>query len=462
MQKCYIRETRNMKNKEAHYGLLTATTMIIGIVIGSGIFFRSSQVLDYTGGSVGLGVLTFCIAALSIIFGSLTLTELSVRTDKNGGVVGYFEDFLGNGIASGFGWFQTFVYFPALNAVISWVAAIYTCSLFGLNASLGIQILIGLGYMVIFYALNMLSLKAGGYFQNITTVVKLIPLLIIAFAGLFWGAPHPALPSGVTAVAMKSVGFGWLAALAPIAFSFDGWIVAVSITNEVKNPKKNMPRALAVGPLIVLGVYLLYFIGLNKMLGPQYIMSTGNDAINKVGQLLFGGAGAKIILTFVVISILGVLNGLILGTLRMPQALASKNMIPSSEKIAPISPKYNLSVGSFFVAFGVSVLWVLLNYLTQKSGVLGTGDVSEIAIVFSYVCYAVLYVRVLKMRKEKIVTSRFKGLVSPILGLIGSAIILIGGIISDPVYAPIFIAFCLVVCLIGYVYYRRRASAGGH
>lgn len=70
------------KNQQHHYGLFTATTMIIGIVIGSGIFFKADDVLNYTGGSVALGVLVFCIGAFSIIFGSLTLTELSTRTKK--------------------------------------------------------------------------------------------------------------------------------------------------------------------------------------------------------------------------------------------------------------------------------------------------------------------------------------------------------------------------------------------
>lgn len=98
-----------MENKNEHYGLVTATTMIIGIVIGSGIFFKSDDVLQYTGGSIPLGVLVLCIGAFSIIFGSLTLTELSIRTKKNGGFVGYFEDFISKEVAFGFGLICTIV-----------------------------------------------------------------------------------------------------------------------------------------------------------------------------------------------------------------------------------------------------------------------------------------------------------------------------------------------------------------
>lgn len=444
-----------MQSQEKHYGLLTATTMIIGIVIGSGIFFKSDDVLMYTGGSIWLGVLMFCIGALSIIFGSLSLSELSARTKENGGVVGYFEDFISKKAASGFGWFQTMIYYPTINAVVSWVAGIYTCSLLGINQSLETQILIGLLYLIFFHLVNLLSLRGGGYFQNASTIIKLIPLLGIALISLFWAPSDITIPEGVKLITKSNVGFGWLAALAPIAFAFDGWVVATSVSNEVENPKRNMPMALTIGPLVVLGVYVLYFLGLNKMLGSEYIMSTGNDAVKKVGELLLGRYGAKIILIFVTIAILGVVNGLTLGNIRMPQALASKNMIPFSKAIEKIDEKYQLSVKSCVVSILLSAFWLLIHYITQRSGILRGGDISEISIVFSYVCYTFLYLKVLKMKREKVITSTFKGIVCPVLATLGAAIILVGGIMSNPVYAPYFIVFCLLVFMAGYLYFRE-------
>jgi len=447
-----------MQSQEKHYGLLTATTMIIGIVIGSGIFFKSDDVLMYTGGNIWLGVLVFCIGALSIIFGSLTLTELSSRTKENGGVVGYYEDFISKKSASGFGWFQTLVYFPTINAVVSWVAGIYTCSLIGIKSTLETQILIGLLYLFIFHAVNLLSLKYGGYFQNISTVIKLIPLLGIALISIFWAPSNISIPEGVKLVTRSNVGLGWLAALAPIAFSYDGWVIATNISNEVENPKRNMPLALTIGPMVVLGVYVLYFLGLNKMLGPEYIMSTGNDAVKKVGELLLGPYGIRIILTFVTIAILGVINGLTLGNIRMPQALASKNMIPYARAIERIDPKLQLSVWSCLVSFILSAFWLFIHYITQKSGILRGGDISEISIVFSYVCYTFLYLKVIKMKKDREITSTFKGTVCPVLATLGAMIILVGGIMSNPVYAPIFIAFCLLIFMGGYAYYKEKRT----
>lgn len=445
-----------MEKHYKNYGLFTATTMIIGIVIGSGIFFKSDDILLYTGGNVWLGVLVFCIGAWSIIFGSLTLTELSIRTKKNGGIVGYYEDFISKKVACGFGWFQTLVYYPTLTAVISWVASIYFCSLFNITTTLEVEILIGFALMTVIYAVNTVSLKLGGYFQNISTIIKIIPLLAITIAGVFLGNSNAEIPAGVEIISRSRVGMGWLAALAPIAFSFDGWIISTSITNEVKNAKKNMPLALIIGPLVVLGVYILYFLGLNRLLGSEYIMSIGNTAVDKAGELLLGINGSKIMLIFVLISILGVINGITLGSLRMPQALASKNMIPGAKKIVKINARLQLSERSCLISYILSVVWLFIHYITQKSGLLGGGDVSEISIVFSYICYTLLYIKVIKMKKDKIVTSLFKGMICPIFALLGSGIILVGGIASNPVYVPIFIGFCIMVCMMGFFYYQFK------
>lgn len=147
--------------------------MIVGICIGSGIFFKADDILSYTGGNVALSVLVFFIGALCVIFGSITLTELAVRTTKRGGIVGYFEEFISPQVASAIGWFHIGIYFPTIAVVVSWVAGIYTIQLLGLYSSLHLEVLIGFIYLTFFFGMNYLSFKSGGRFQNITTVVNL-------------------------------------------------------------------------------------------------------------------------------------------------------------------------------------------------------------------------------------------------------------------------------------------------
>lgn len=451
-----MNEEGSMEKNQGHYGLFTAITMIVGVVVGSGIFFKSDDVLIYTGGNVALGVLVFCIGAFSIIFGSLTLTEIANRTQKSGGFVAYYEEFISKEAACGFGWFQTFIYLPTINAVVSWVAGSYICTFLGIKATLELEILLGLAVIIVIYAMNILSLRLGGYFQNLSTIVKLIPLLAIAAIGIFWDTAYPAVPADTQLITSRNVGFGWIAALAPIAFSYDGWVVVTSITKEIRNSKRNIPLALVIGPLVVLSVYVFYFLGLNKILGPEYIMSLGNSAINKVGELLLGANGTKIILIFITIAVVGVVNGLTLGSIRMPQALASKDMIPFSNKVEKINPKFQLSLWSCIISLITSLVWSFVHYLTQKIQLLGRIDVSEIAIVFSYLSYILLYIKVIKMKKEGIITSFFTGLICPVLGILGSAIIVVGGIFSNPLYGTIIVAFCLFIFIAGAIYYKNK------
>ena len=111
--------------KKNEYGLFTAIAMIVGIVIGSGIFFKSDNILVATGGSVALGVLVFCIAAIAIIFGSLTISQLASRSSKEGGLIAYAEEYYNKSTSCAFGWFQTFLYFPTLIAVVSWLESTF-------------------------------------------------------------------------------------------------------------------------------------------------------------------------------------------------------------------------------------------------------------------------------------------------------------------------------------------------
>ena len=118
------------------YGLITAITMIVGIVIGSGIFFKSDNILIYTNGSIEKGIAVFSIAAIGIIFGSLTIGVLASKTTTAGGIITYADEYSGRKVACGFGWFLGFVYFPALVAVLAWVTGVYICMLFGIEATL--------------------------------------------------------------------------------------------------------------------------------------------------------------------------------------------------------------------------------------------------------------------------------------------------------------------------------------
>lgn len=96
--------------EEREYGLFTAISMIVGILIGSGIFFKSDNILVYTNGSVIKGIILFCLAAVGIVFGSLTIATLATKITKPGGIITYADEYIGRKAAGCFGWFQVFIF----------------------------------------------------------------------------------------------------------------------------------------------------------------------------------------------------------------------------------------------------------------------------------------------------------------------------------------------------------------
>ena len=291
------KEDMMKKNKHEKYSLLTAITMIVGTCIGSGIFFKSDNILIATNGSIMLGVILFVLAAIAIIFGSLSVGELAAKTNEPGGLVTYAQEFVNAKTACGFGWFLTFIYYPTIAVVVSWVIGVYVDILFHLQASLELQMIIGFIFLSICFVYNILLPKLGAIFQDVSTFIKMLPLLLLGILGILFGDPLAGLGDiGPTTLLSSS----WIMALGPIAYSYDGWIVATSIAHEVKDAKKAMPKALTIAPLIVLAIYTLYFVGITSYLGVDRVMALGDAHVSVAASALLGNTFAKMIVVFVI------------------------------------------------------------------------------------------------------------------------------------------------------------------
>ena len=436
--------------EQKKYGLFTSTAMVIGIVIGSGIFFKSDNILMYTDGNILQGVIVFCLAGIAIVFGGLVIGELASQTEEPGGLIAYAEIFSGRRTACAFGWFQVFIYYPILVAVVSRVIGIYIMILFGINGGIEEQILIGMAFMIGLFSMNILSARVGGYFQNAAMIIKLIPLIFIGILGVIFGEPEVIINSNAQ-TAIKS--FSWLAAIGPVAFIYDGWIISTSIAHEVKDAKRNLPIALVVAPLLILGIYIVYFVGISKYIGPDNIIEMGDRHVYVAATNLIGNIGAKVLIIFIIISVAGVLNGVILGYIRLPYALAIRGMFPKQEKIGTIDEKYNSPIASAFIAFVISLFWLLLHYITQKANFLINSDISEVPVVMSYILYIVLYFKVFGLWKSGELKSKLRGIVYPMLATVGSLIILVGGLGSPRFF--LIMGICVFV-IIASAYYMQK------
>ncbi|MFI3228260.1 MAG: amino acid permease [Clostridia bacterium] len=449
-----------MSNKK-EYSLFTAIAMIVGIVIGSGIFFKADDILRFTGGSVALGVLVFMIAAISIVFGSLTIAQLAFLSDRPGGVITYMEETWSNAFAGSFGFFHTLVYYPTLIVIITWVSGIYIPMLFGIESTLEMQCGVGFIAMIVLFAMNVYAKKLGDYFQISSAVIKIIPLVLIAIMGVAFGDINTNFT--VAPVVADTGKFAFIAAIVPIAFSFDGWIVTTSIAHEVKNSKKALPIALVVSPFFILLIYSLYLIGISAIVGPAEIIELGDAHVYQAAIEVFGAFGAKIILVFVVISVLGAANGLVIGLIRLPFSLAHRGFFPNEKAVSKVDKHLDVPVNSAIFAFGISVVWYVIHYFVMKYDLLTGSDVSEIAIVVSYTFYIALYIAVLKLYRKGVIKSFVKGRIFPILATIGSLIIFVGSVVNTSgtggilnVKAVTFIIVSVAIIMLSYAYCDKK------
>lgn len=400
-----------MEKLTRKYGLFTAICMVVGTVIGSGVFFKAQNVLVATGGNMPLGIAAWAITGLIMIICSAQFAVMATKYEKVSGVVDYAEATCGKGYGYYLAWFMVNIYYPAMTGVLAWVSARYFGELFGWSlVSAEVMALAGF-FLVASYALNALSPKLAGKFQVSTTVIKLIPLSLMAIVGTVVGLVNGTLTDNfaniVTEAVGGSTGSGLFAAVIATVFAYEGWIVATSINAELKNPKKNLPIALVIGAFIVVLTYILYYIGVAGGASNAEIMEKGATI---AFSAIFGKVGGAILSIFVVISCLGTLNGLMMGAARGMYAIAERGVGPKPETFASVDKHTNMTSNSSVWGLLVSSAWCLYFYganLTEGWFGLFNFDSSELPIVTIYAMYIPMFIMWMKKEKDLGVFKRF-------------------------------------------------------
>ena len=302
-------------NLERKYGLFTAICMVVGIVIGSGVFFKAQTILQKTGGDMPVGILAWAIGGAIMLACLLAFSFMGQKYERCNGVVDYSEATVGSRYGYYMGWFTTTIYYPAMTSVLAWVSARYTLEFLvstGLPLTEGSNPVTGpecMALTVFFlcaaYAMNALSPKLAGKFQTSTTVIKLIPLGLMMVVGIIYGLVKGTLAQNFAtdAVLTDAVSANPLfAGVCATAFAYEGWIIATAINSELKDSKKNLPRALTLGGIIIAAVYIFYYIGVAGG-------ATNQDLIEQGAQVaftnIFGNVLGNILKLFIAVSCLG-------------------------------------------------------------------------------------------------------------------------------------------------------------
>ncbi len=399
-----------MEKLTRKYGLLTAICMVVGTVIGSGVFFKAQNVLAATDGNMPMGIAAWVITGLIMIICSAQFAVMATKYEKVNGVVDYAEATCGKGYAYYLAWFLVNIYYPSMTGVLAWVSARYFGVIFGWSlVSAEVLALAGF-FLIASYTMNALSPKLAGKFQVSATVIKLIPICLMAVVGTVVGFTNGTLPQNFAGVteAVGGSGGGLFAAVVATVFAYEGWIVTTSINAELKNPKKNLPIALVVGAAIVVAAYVLYYIGVAGGASTKVLIEEGaTTAFSNV----FGKVGGVFLNICIVISCLGTLNGLMVGASRGMYAIAARNEGPRPEMFSQVDKTTNMTNNSAIWGLFVCGFWLLYFYganLTEKGWFgLFNFDSSELPIVTIYAMYIPMMIMWMVKEKDLGVMKRF-------------------------------------------------------
>lgn len=461
-----------MENKlEKRYGLLTAISMVIGIVIGSGVFFKAVKVLNLTGGNMGQSLLVIGIVGLIMVACSCAFAALGTKYVKCNGIVDYAEATSGKKYAYYVAWFMSTMYYPIIAATLSWVSARYTTMLFGMEDGGGATCAIGAFYLMASFTINALSPKLAGKLQVSTTAIKLVPLLLMGVVGTIVGLVNGngiAIFSDNSIIAAGGQNSGILSAVCAFAFSYEGWIIATTINSELKNAKRDLPLALVGGAIFCTLIYSLYVYSMSATMNAEQILQAG-DMLPKVAfSNVFGNFAGTLVFVFIIISCLGTTNGVMMGTMRGLYSLSFRTEGKRANILAEVDRSTGMPLKSCIACLGICAFWFLqwqvffwegplvMNKTENPAWLLGW-EADEIVIITLYAFYIPIFI--MTMIKEKDF-GFVKRIVLPLLGIAASVFMAYCCVVS---YGELVLSYLVVFALFmlaGVAFYYVKPGKG--
>lgn len=438
------------------YGLPTAVAMVVGIVIGSGVFFKAEKILLATGGNLKTGILAWILGGLIAVACSCAFAILAARNTKGGGIINYADEMVGKDYAYYLGWFCSTVYYPCLTGCLAWVSARYTCVLLGYDIVGGECMTITMLYLVTIFFINAVAPLLAGKLQVSLTVIKLIPILLLAIVGTVSGLSNGLLMENFSVVTSDIVVRDPLfTALAATSFAYEGWIIATSISSELKDAKRNMPIALVLGVSAVAIIYLLFYIGMAGAVPNQTLMESGQDGTIIAYVNLFGDAAATLLFVFVVLSCLGTCNGLMMGCARGLYGIAERGRGPSPKMFAQLDDYTNMPNNAAAAGLLFATIWAFYFYFGTLLQQLGPFDFdsSEIPIITLYAFYIPIFAMFMKKATDETTLKRY---VIPSLAICGSAFMVVAGIVSYGISTLYYLVVFAGIMLVGMAYSKEQ------
>ena len=429
--------------RQISFGQALAT--VVGSVIGAGVFFKIGTITAQTG-STSMTLFVWILAGIISIASGLTISEIAASLKINGAIK-YLDYTYGRVWGFLFGWAQMIVYFPAQIGALSSIFGVQFVSLFGIKARY--SNLIAILLVLFLLGINLIGTKFSSKMQSVITILKIIPIALIIIWGLFNPAKIPAqiipLTVGTGHSFPTAISQGLLSAL----FAFEGWIVVTNLANEVKNPEKDLSRAIILGLSAITLIYVLINYTFMTVL-PIDQLTNNNNAAFQASMKLFGQFGGKLVTVGILISVYGAVNAFMLTGMRTPYILAQDNLLPFSNKIGKANIHTGVPVVGAFIVDAIAIVMILLGNFTV---------LTDMLVFVMWTFNTMLSVAVIILRKREPELKRpFKVPwypIIPIISVIGGIFIVVSTIINQFVLSIIGIGLTLLGLPI-YYYMQKK------
>ncbi|MCA0377099.1 MAG: amino acid permease [Gemmatimonadetes bacterium] len=353
-------------------GLWSAIAVLVGTTIGSGIFRSPAGIADKLPGPLPI-LLVWTVGGLFSLCGALTLAELAGALPRTGGYFVYIREAWGRLPAFLYGWSE--------------LTLIRAAALGGIATTFAQYALRGLGYdpvaapydawahylaaatIAVIACVNIVGVRYGALVQNVTTIAKYGGLVIIVLLALAIGLPRtgghftPSVPPGSISVSA----FGL--ALVSVLWAYDGWGDLTKVSGEVKDPERNLPRALVLGTLAIVAIYVLANIAYLAVLPVEEIRRAPLVAAN-VAEVLIGPIGVTLVALTVLLSTFGSVNGSMMSGSRIFFAMADDQLF--FRGVAAVHPRWKTPYVAIALNASVGIAFVLLRTFEQLADIFVT------------------------------------------------------------------------------------------
>ena len=434
-------------------GTTDLTLLVVGSVIGSGIFLVPSTVLRQSGGSVAVATSVWLVGGVLSLLGALAYAELGAMDRGSGGLYSYIRDGFGTFPAFLYGWTLFFVIGSGTIATLAVAAANYMGQ-FG-TISPVMNKVIAVSLIIIMMVINVRGTRGSASTLNVATGIKVVAILAMSVLLFTLGgggaeaapAPAPAGESVMTGATISGVGLSIIAVL----WAYEGWQYVTFAAGEATEPQRSLPLAIGFGTFALICIYLIANFAYLAALGPARVAASERVAAEAMAAVLGKGAGAALALA-IIISMYSAAHSVVITAPRVYYSMARDGVF--FKALGDVHPRF----GTPAVAIVTSCVWAAVLALSGTFEQLLTYVVFVGWIFYALGAAAVIALRIKRPDAER--PFRVPGYpLTPILFVLAAAAIVVNTIVSQPGQSAIGIGMVLLGAP-AYLVWRRRSHPG--